>query len=92
MILKNDYMSCKDYNLMKSLSKCLCTYEFSSNEFCAILICFIGHKVSRNEWIVQCVQGVKILNVLYLMKNCGWPYIDDNEGMVSLKVWICVLF
>jgi hypothetical protein len=30
MILKNDYMSFKDYNLMKSLSKCLYTYEFSS--------------------------------------------------------------
>jgi hypothetical protein len=28
--LKNDYMSCKDYNLMKSLSKCLYIYEFSS--------------------------------------------------------------
>jgi hypothetical protein len=30
MTLKNDYMSCKDYNLMRSLSKCLYTYEFSS--------------------------------------------------------------
>jgi hypothetical protein len=29
MTLKNDYMNCKDYNLMKSLSKCLYTYEFS---------------------------------------------------------------
>jgi hypothetical protein len=71
MTLKNDYMSCKDYNLVKSLSKCLYTYEFSSIEFCAILICFIGHKVYSNEWIDQCVQGVKILNVLYLMKNYG---------------------
>ncbi len=30
MTLKNDYMNCKDYNLMKSLSECLYTYEFSS--------------------------------------------------------------
>jgi len=29
MILKNDYMSFKDYNLMKSFLKCLYTYEFS---------------------------------------------------------------
>ncbi len=30
MTLRNDYMSYKDYNLMKSLSKCLYIYEFSS--------------------------------------------------------------
>ncbi len=30
MTLKNDYMSCKDYNLMKSLPKYLYTCEFSS--------------------------------------------------------------
>jgi hypothetical protein len=29
MILKNDYMSFKDYNLMKSFFKCLYAYEFS---------------------------------------------------------------
>jgi hypothetical protein len=28
--LKNDYMGYKDYNLMKSCSKCLYIYEFSS--------------------------------------------------------------
>jgi hypothetical protein len=73
MILKNDYMNCKDYNLMKSLSKCVYNYEF-----CAILICFIGHKVYIKEWTVRCVQGVTILKVFYLyktkpliLKSCG---------------------
>jgi hypothetical protein len=60
MTLKNDYISCKDYNLMKSLSKCFMLMNFHQNEFCAILIHFIGHKVYSKEWIVQCVQGVKI--------------------------------
>jgi hypothetical protein len=41
--------------------------NFHQNEFCAILICFISHEVYGKEWIVQSVQGVKILNVFYLM-------------------------
>jgi hypothetical protein len=28
----------------------------------------------------------------WILKFCGWPYIDDYEGMVSLKIWIYVLF
>jgi len=66
MILKNDYMSCKDYNLMKSLSKYFYTYEFSSKWNLCNFDMF-GHKVYNKEWTVCCVQGVKILNVLYLM-------------------------
>jgi hypothetical protein len=62
MTLENDYMSCKDYNLMKSLPICLYNYEF-----CSILICFIGYKVYSKEWTIRYVLGVKILNVLYLM-------------------------
>jgi len=31
-----------------------------------------------------------------ILKNCEWPYIDDYEGMVSLRVWIlmfkCVFY
>jgi hypothetical protein len=27
-----------------------------------------------------------------ILKFFGWPYIDDYEGMVSLKIWIYVLF
>jgi hypothetical protein len=27
-----------------------------------------------------------------ILKICGWPYIDDYEGMVSLKIWIYVSF
>ncbi len=52
MNLKNDYMSYKDYNLMKSLSKCLYIYESYHNEFCAISICFIGHKINSKKWLV----------------------------------------
>jgi len=26
-----------------------------------------------------------------ILKICEWPYIDDYEGMVSLKIWIYVL-
>jgi hypothetical protein len=29
---------------------------------------------------------------LLILKSCGWPYIDDYKGMVSLKIWIYVLF
>ncbi len=36
MNLKNDYMSYRNYNLMKSLSKCVYIYESYHNEFCAI--------------------------------------------------------
>ncbi len=63
MTLKNDYINCKDYNLMKSLSKCRLLMNFLQNEFCAISIHFIGHKMYSKEWTVECVQGVKILNV-----------------------------
>ncbi len=41
--------------------------NFHHNEFCAISICYIGHKMYSKKWIAQCVQGVKILNILYLM-------------------------
>jgi hypothetical protein len=27
-----------------------------------------------------------------ILKNYGWPYIDDYESMVSLKIWIYILF
>jgi hypothetical protein len=91
MILKNDYISCKDYNLMKSFSKCLYIYEF-----CAISICFIGHKVYNNEWTIWCVKVLMFFILCktkpLILKNYGWPYIDDYEGMVSLKFWIYVLF
>jgi hypothetical protein len=53
MILKNDFMSCKDYNLMKLFSKCLYIYEFSLHEFCAISICFIGYEVYNKKWTIQ---------------------------------------
>jgi hypothetical protein len=26
-----------------------------------------------------------------ILKICGWPYIDDYDGMASLKIWIYVL-
>jgi hypothetical protein len=29
---------------------------------------------------------------LLILKSCGWPYIDDYEAMVSLKIWMYVLF
>jgi hypothetical protein len=71
MILKNDYMSCKNYNLIESFSICCILMNFHQNEFCAISICFIGHKVYSKDWIVQCVHGVKILNVFlsYVKSN-----------------------
>jgi hypothetical protein len=53
MILKNDYMSCKDYNLMKSFQNVYIFMNFHYNKFCAISICFISHKVYNEEWIVQ---------------------------------------
>ncbi len=34
-----------------------------------ILMCYICHKVYSEEWILRCVHGVKILNVLYLMQT-----------------------
>jgi hypothetical protein len=81
---------------MKSFSKCLYTYEFSSLWILCNFICFIGHKVYNKEWIVGCV---KILMSFILcktkpliLKYYGWPYIDDYEGKVSLKFWIYVLF
>jgi hypothetical protein len=99
MTLKDDYMSCKDYNLMKSLSKCLYTMNFHQNEFCAILICFIGHKMYSEEGQFDVYKVLNFLmsfilckTKLLILKNCGWPYIDDYGGMVSLKVWIYVLF
>jgi hypothetical protein len=27
-----------------------------------------------------------------ILKICGWQYIDDYEGMVSLKIWIFLKF
>jgi hypothetical protein len=27
-----------------------------------------------------------------ILKNYGWTYIDNYESMVSLKIWIYVLF
>jgi hypothetical protein len=27
-----------------------------------------------------------------ILKICGWPYIDDYESMVSLKIWMYVSF
>jgi hypothetical protein len=27
-----------------------------------------------------------------ILKICGWPYVDDYEGMVSLKIWLYALF
>ncbi len=41
--------------------------NFHHNEFCAILICFLGHKVYGKEWTIRCGLGVKILNILYFM-------------------------
>jgi hypothetical protein len=48
------------------------------NDFLAISICFIGHKMYSKEWIFQCVHGVKILMFFILckiepliLKNCG---------------------
>ncbi len=52
--------------------------NFHHNEFCEFSICFIDHKVYSKEWIVQCVQGVKILKVLYLIKTK--PLILKNYG------------
>ncbi len=52
MTLKNDYMSYKYYNFMKSLLKCEILMNFHDNEFCAILICFIGDKVYSKEWTI----------------------------------------
>jgi len=94
--LKNDYIGCKNSNLMKSFSKCLYTYEFHHNEFCAISICFIGHNVYNKEWTIWCVK-ISMSFILcetkpLILKNYGWPYIDDYEGMISLKFWIYVIF
>jgi hypothetical protein len=52
MTLKNDYMSYKYYNFMKTLLKCEILMNFHDNEFCAILICFIGDKVYSKEWTI----------------------------------------
>ncbi len=41
--------------------------NFHHNEFCAISICFIDYKMYSKEWTIQCVVGVKIFNILYLM-------------------------
>jgi hypothetical protein len=81
---ENDYMSCKDYNLMKSLSKCLYIYEFSSKW---ILCNFDMYRVSK-FWMSFILCKTKPL----ILKFFGWPYINDYEGMVSLKFWIYFLF
>jgi len=67
MTLKNNYMNCKDYNLINHFQNVYIFMHFHHNEFCAILICFIGHQMYNKEWTVQCGLGVKILNILYLM-------------------------
>jgi hypothetical protein len=39
-------------------------------------------------WIFFILCKIKPL----ILKNYGWSYIDDYEGMVSLKFWIFFLF
>jgi hypothetical protein len=39
-------------------------------------------------WISFILCKIKSL----ILKNYGWSYIDEYEGMVSLKFWIYVLF
>ncbi len=93
MTLKNGYMSCKDYNLMKSLTNDQWNHfqnvfifvNFHHNEFCAISICFICHKVYSKEWIIWCVHGVKILSVFYLMQN---QTIDSKNLWMTIYWWL----
>jgi hypothetical protein len=54
---------------MKSLLKCEILMNFHDNEFCAILICFIGDKVYSKEWTIWCGLGVKILHIFYFLLN-----------------------
>jgi hypothetical protein len=49
--------------------------NFHDNEFCAILICFIGHKVYIKEWKIWCGLGVKILNIYFIFVIHNSPFL-----------------
>jgi hypothetical protein len=58
MILKNDYMSCMDYNLMKSLSNCLYVFvNFHHNEFFAISYVSL---VIKGQIMIKKARGAKV--------------------------------
>jgi len=89
MILKNDYMSCKDYNLMKSLSKCLYTYEFSSK--------WILYNFKYVSLVIKCVvrsgqfDVYKVLKfwmsfILCKTKPLFWKIMDDHILMI-MRTW-----